>query len=93
MKKIAILTIAVILSGCSASRVDDIKQHAEEVWNKNGFKVIGYEGYEFGFFGTFGGKVWYIVEKDSTLFHGALTKWGDEYHTYDLSAINAIKAN
>jgi uncharacterized protein YceK len=93
MKKIAILTITVILSGCSTSRVDDIKQHAEEVWNKNGFKVIGYEGYQWGSFDSWGGKVWYIVEKDNTIFHGALTKWGDEYHTYNLSAINAIKAN
>jgi hypothetical protein len=93
MKKIAILTIALTLTACSASRVDDIKQHAEEIWNKNGFKVIGYEGYQYGSFDTFGGKVWYIVQKDNTLFHGALTKWGDEYHTYNLSAINAIKAN
>jgi len=93
MKKIALLTIALTLTACSASRVDDIKQHAEEVWNKNGFKVIGYEGYQWGTADAWGGKVWYIVQKDNTLFHGALTKWGDEYHTYNLSAINAIKAN
>ena len=84
-------------SGCSKQYVSDIKAHATNVWDNAGFKIVGYEGYQWSLPGeTWGGKVWYIVQRKdsgSTLYHGFISKWGDEYHIYNLRAIDAIKGN
>lgn len=74
-------------------RVAEIKNVAEQVWNRNGFKVVGYEGYELTLFAQPGGCVWYVVRRDATDYHGCISRWGDEYHIYNLRALNAIKGN
>lgn len=90
----ALLSMA-LLSGCSKCHVEDIKEHARATWEQAGFEVIGYEGYEYGRIGgTWGGHVWYTVRRrpdNGIIYHGFISKWGSEYHIYNLSAIDAIK--
>jgi hypothetical protein len=97
--KIIVLAVAILAAayfgGCSYENVSAIKQHASETWAASGFEIIGYEGYEIGGFlcGTPGGKVWYIVQRKGdakTRYDGFITKWGDEYHIYNLKAIDAL---
>ena len=89
------LAMIVHSAGFSTSRVADIKANAASVWRSNGFEIVGYEGYQSGSIGdTWGGMVWYIVKRtgrDDVIYNGALTKWGDEFHTYELKAIDAVK--
>ena len=95
MKKILlIIAIFCCLTGCSGRNVDFVKSHATEVWEQNGFKVVGYEGYQrsFIFDGVEGGYVWYIVERDGVTYHGAIGKWENEFHIYSLTAMNAISS-
>ena len=94
MKKFIIAAIAVIiLSGCSASNVDIIKQNAAKTFNSNGFEVVGYQGYEWAGFGQWGGCVWYTVKRGTTTYDGCVSKWGDEFHIYSLTALDAVKAH
>jgi hypothetical protein len=75
------------------TRVGEIKLAAEKVWQRNGFDVVGYEGYELTLFGRPGGCVWYVVKRAGTDYHGCISRWGDEYHIYSLRALNAIKGD
>lgn len=89
------LCLALVLSGCSAQYVEEIKRAAPKVWADAGYEIIGYEGYQYSLpGGTWGGKVWYIVRRkgdDRVTYHGFISKWGNEYHIYNLAAIDAIK--
>lgn len=90
------LLLAVALSGCSAQYVDRIKTAAPKTFEQAGFEIIGYEGYEWTGFGRWGGCVWYTLKKQpdtGTTYHGCVSKWGNEYHIYNLRAIDAIRAN
>lgn len=92
---LSILTaISVLFLLHSDKHVPTIKTHATETWAKNGFEIVGCEGYQWGAFDTYGGKVWYLVRRvpdTGVLYSGCLTKWGDEFHIYNLKAIDAIK--
>ena len=93
-KQIAIAAICAALLGCSNKYVPEIKVHADETWKQAGFEIIGYEGYQYGFFGTWGGQVWYTVKRNpdnGIIYDGFVSKWGNEYHIYNLKAIDAIK--
>lgn len=96
MKYISLIPLIIFsfyIGGCNYSKVDDIKLHAKGVLEKSGFEIVGYQGYEIGnIFACPGGKVWYMFkQKDSpTIYNGCLVKWQNEYHLYDLKAINAI---
>ena len=92
MKKL-VLVLALLLSACSSGNVPDIKQNAERVLKDAGFNVVGYEGYQSGTFETYGGCVWYIMERNGITYHGCVSKWGSEYHIYNLTALDAIKGN
>lgn len=73
--------------------VDATKLAASRTWGDMGYKVVGYEGYQWG--PVSGGYVWYLLEKtehNGILYQGALAKWKNEYHIYSLSAIDAIKS-
>ncbi|MFA7287242.1 MAG: membrane lipoprotein lipid attachment site-containing protein [Melioribacteraceae bacterium] len=102
MKKIILFVLLVgvlMLSGCSSSNLENVKGNAEGVWGQAGFKIIGYEGYQYGF--TFpvnwnygGAHVWYVVNKvpdNGITYLGCLQRWGNEYHIYNLKAVDAIK--
>lgn len=89
-----ILAVGLALSACSDRYVPEIKAAAPEVIRQAGFTIVGYEGYQWGAFDTFGGKVWYTFKRNpdnGIIYHGAVVKWGNEYHLYNLTAIDAIK--
>jgi hypothetical protein len=80
-------------SGCSRN-IDEVKQNAEQVFEENGFKIVGYEGYKLNL--IMGGVVWYTIKKSNDngiTYQGCIAKWFDEYHLYNLRAIDAIKPN
>lgn len=96
MKKITMLIAAAFLAGCGSSNVADTKAHAEATWKQAGFEVIGYEGYENAhcFFAYGCGHVWSTLKRipdNGIIYHGYIEKWGDEYHIYNLQAVDAIK--
>jgi hypothetical protein len=74
--------------------VEDIKAHAAATWKQQGFQIIGYEGYTLGLFETPGGCVWHTLrraEEPQTVYTGCVSKWGNEYHTYNTHALNAVR--
>lgn len=97
IKKLTVSAImAISLTACSPHNVDDIKIHAEKTLNDAGYEVVGYEGYKWGAFGTFGGCVYYNLKRfddDKVVYSACVSKWGDEYHIYNLKAVNAIRGN
>jgi hypothetical protein len=96
MKKTLLLLVAAMMAGCSGENVNLIKVVAPGVFKQAGFQVIGYEGYEWTGFGRWGGCVWYTLKKTpdtGTTYHGCVSKWGNEYHIYNLSAIDAIRSH
>jgi hypothetical protein len=88
---ILLLLIACYSPQFGYRNVDAIKAASTKTWEEAGFKVAGYEGYLWGFQG---GDVCYILNRPATpgvTYHGCLCKWGEEYHIYNLRAIDAIK--
>lgn len=81
-----LLFAIVLLSGCSGANVDDVKAHADQTWASLGYKVVGYEGYQYGTHvapGYGGAHVWYTLRRipdNGFTYTGSLQKWGDEYH-------------
>jgi hypothetical protein len=67
LKSGSLMAIAFIaLLGCSPANKDDVKRNAVKVFEENGFKVVGYQGYQWGTWGLFdygGACVWYTLEK------------------------------
>ena len=94
MKLIAVAVfVCISMLGCSG-KVPEIKTHAPAVLKANGFEIVGYQGYECGLFGTYGGCVWYSMTRPGSniLYQGCVSEWEGEYHIYNLSAINAISS-
>lgn len=86
MKKLLISLL--FLSACTSSNVNYVKENAEKRWNEMGYKVIGYEGYEYS---VCGGNVWYHLKRDDfpgIIYSGFLCKWKDELHIYDIHVIS-----
>ncbi len=93
-----LLMSLLVLSGCSYGNLEETKANAEKVFNKNGFIIDGYLGYQLGKLGfnEYGGAyVWYTLTKQdgSIKYKAALQRWGNEYHIYNLSAIDAVGPN
>lgn len=102
IRKIITLTFVLILFyGCSSGNLDYVKSRAEERWNKQGFQVVDYEGYQWGELGIFGlpyggAYVWYRLKKipdNGITYSGYLQRWGNEIHVYGPKAIDAIRPN
>lgn len=103
MKNIKTLLVVCLMvsliAGCSSGNLEDVKAHAADEWRKVGFKPIGYRGYEWGLWGfnDYGGaEVWYNLERipdNGIIYSGFLYKWGNEYHSYSITARDAIKPN
>lgn len=94
---IALIALAIagaFFGGCNYRNVEIIKTNAPKAWADAGFEIIGYEGYQIGdFTGAPGGKVWYVVQRKGdpkVRYHGYVTKWGDEYQIYNITALDAI---
>lgn len=99
MKRILfVLSAATMLSGCGYANLDNIKQEAPVVWEQAGFRIIGYEGFQWSFWlgGRYGGAhVWYTVRREpdnGIIYHGFIQRWGSEYHLYNIGAIDAIRS-
>lgn len=78
------------------ANLDDVKANAEQTFERNGWTVEGYEGYEWSKWwgGPYGGaRVWYTLSRDNNgvTYQGFIKRWGDEYHIYGPTAIDAIK--
>jgi hypothetical protein len=97
MKLATTVLTAVLLCGCSPGNLDYVKEESKEIWNSVGYEIVGYEGYQWGFWGfnTYGGaRVWYRVdqiEDNGITYTGYLQRWGDEIHVYGPKAIDAIR--
>ena len=86
---------ALLCVGCSAGNKQDVKDNAARVFADSGYIVTGYQGYQWGKFGfnEYGGAyVWYNLRQKGTgiNYQAAIQRWGDEYHIYNLKAIDAI---
>ncbi len=97
---VTLILIAVVLflivfgfkEGCSRN-VDEVKANAEAVFNQAGFEIVGYMGYRLD--SICGGDVWYTLRKindtSGIIYSAYIIKWFDEYHIYDIEAIDAVK--
>jgi len=85
MKKIVIglglmVLIAFVIGGCTVD-VAELKEAGPKYFTDIGYKVLAYEGYQWG---IWGGKVWFLVE-DTTRglrYSHYLIKRGGEIHWY-----------
>lgn len=77
---IALLSYTIIGTG---ERVDEIKSRAPADIENRGWEIMRYEGWQYGRFGSHGGKVWYHVRnKDdhNIQYRVYVTIWGGELH-------------
>jgi hypothetical protein len=96
---ISVMVVVAVLWGLwfgpkwlANTNVEKSKSAVSKVWEAAGYKIVGCEGYQIA--PSQGSSVWYIVRRigdNSITYRGALTKWGDEYHIYNLRAIDALK--
>lgn len=84
----------------SPRNLDYVKERAEIRWNELGFDIVGYEGFQWHacYFKKHGGAlVYYTLRKPhyrdqpEIVYEGALQRWGDEIHAYNIEAVDAIK--
>lgn len=101
MKKYFMLIMLIMLIGCSSGNIDYVKKNAPEKWKTQGFEVVDYEGFKWGFWGIFGSEyggacVWHRLKKipdNGITYSGCIERWGDELHVYGPIAIDAIRPN
>lgn len=102
LSKVLIVILLLLVGSCSyyawpcTKNLEYVKEHADDKWRSTGFEIQGYDGYNFGSgYGVYGGaEVWYFLKKlpdNGITYAGYLQRWGDEVHTYDVQAIDAIK--
>jgi hypothetical protein len=95
-----VIGVGSVLFG-SSFNLSYVKEHAAARWREVGYEVIGYEGYQWGFWGPggYGGaKVWYSLRRTKpddrgVIYTGSLYRWGSELHVYGPRAIDAISTN
>lgn len=79
---VSVIGYSIIGTPC---RVDKIKQLAPQAMKERGWKILRYEGFEYGSWATHGGKVWYHVaniDNPNIQYRVFLTLWGDELQFY-----------
>ena len=94
MYKLAIFAVTVVaavvtLATGSNSNLEYVKERASPRWEEVGFKVVGYQGHQWGRlgFGTpYGGaKVWYelrAVPDNGITYSGYIVRWGNDLEVY-----------
>lgn len=94
---LAILLAVALIFGATEN-LDYVKQNAADKWSRQGFKVIDYEGYQWGWglpgVAKGGAHVWYRLKRDpdnGIIYSGHLQRWGNEIHVFGPVAIDAIK--
>jgi hypothetical protein len=86
-----IILFIISLFSYSNKNVEDIKKHSNDVWNKNGFEVIGYEGYQWTFGLNRGGCVYYLLTRKNITYEGCISKYyNGEYFIYNIKALDAL---
>lgn len=92
------LTLACLLSGCTASNLEHVKERGPARWKEIGFEAIGYQGHQWGKFGfgtPYGGAcVWWELRKvpdNGITYSGCLQRWGDSLEVYGPTARDAIQ--
>lgn len=100
MKKLLIISAILGMAGCSNGNLEYVKPLAEKRWEEVGFKVVGYQGHQWGYggFGTaYGGaKVWYELRTEpdnGVTYSGYIKRWGGSLELYGPFARDAIKPN
>ena len=84
MKRIVIVVcmalLLAILWSCTVD-VDELKANGPKYFEGMGYKVLGYEGYQWD---VWGGRVWFFVQDKETglKYSHFLIKRGNEYHWY-----------
>lgn len=81
---IIFLLIAYTIFG-TGTRINEIKELAPTAMAERNWKILRYEGYEYGAWNKHGGKVWYHVKDlghKNTYYRVNITLWGDELHFY-----------
>jgi len=84
MKEIAGLAIIIFLGYSiigTGTRVDEIRAKVPESIAGRSWKIIRYEGYQYGSWCNHGGKVWYHVKdlkQKNTYYRVYVTIWGNE---------------
>lgn len=98
MRKILIVLPILSLAACSPANLEYIQKNCvPQTWQSVGYEPIGYEGFQWGFWGLFGyggAKVWYSLRRttdNGIIYTGFLWRWGNECHVYGPHAIDAIK--
>ena len=85
------------LGGCGNANLAETKAAACQRWAEVGYKCAGYEGWQWGIWlgGNYGGaKVWHTLKRDEApgiIYTGYVHRWGDEFHIYGPTAIDAVK--
>lgn len=87
MKSLAIIAAIVAFLGYSivgtSGRVEEIKRRAPGSMESRNWKILRYEGWQYGSWGNHGGKVWYHVanlDDASIQYRVYVTLWGGELH-------------
>ncbi len=99
---VAILMLAsFIFTGgfCSSGNLEYCKKNACEKWRSVGFECVGYEGYQWAFWGKFGSKyggaiVWHTLKRipdNGVIYGGFVQRWGDELHVYSLKPYDGFR--
>lgn len=71
-----------------------VEARAIERLEKAGFKVVGYEGYQWG--GTItptrgGARCWYLIERDGILYNCWLQRWSNEpLQIYEIKTVDKV---
>lgn len=101
MKTISTIALIILVSYSligTSGRVDEIKKKAPSEIAKRNWKILRYEGFEFGSWGNHGGKVWYHVaniDNPQIQYRVYITIWDNElqYHYGNPETLQRIEVN
>lgn len=101
MKTISKIALIILVSYSligTSGRVDEIKKKAPSEIAKRNWKILRYEGFEFGSWGNHGGKVWYHVaniDNPQIQYRVYITIWDNElqYHYGNPETLQRIEVN
>ena len=101
MKTISKIALIILVSYSligTSGRVDEIKKKAPSEIAKRNWKILRYEGFEFGSWGNPRGKVWYHVaniDNPQIQYRVYITIWDNElqYHYGNPETLQRIEVN
>ena len=93
---IMLLVVLVCTPVVCGRNIDNVKANAKVTLENAGYEIVGYEGFQWACSPFAGGRVWYIVKRNTdtrVLYNCYLEWWFGEYHIYSIQAIDALKPN